>query len=385
MSVRKLVLAGMGLAGMACAAALLSAGCPGDGPGTPTTQPTFSAVGLPRVTTSSTLRLTKRRYLTGCVPAAFTVDSGDQGQRFFARVRQSAQYGDAFVARPRMDWVRFGPNGDGLVNLDIAEAVRIAREEGMRYVVLEIDPVADRRNVGILPPELAGKNFADPEVRDPIKRMAVELALQLQPDYLSIGVEMNGYYESNPEDFENYVTLHKETYDLVKAVAPNVQFIAAFNLEALQGFFGDLDPFSNHPPQWFLFDMLEPKVDALAFATLPFGFYLSPLQIPDDYLSRIEQHTAREILFTEIGWPGSDTDPIYTFTSQEEYLAEVARLVDRMTQARLVVWTTLFDADPELGQVITPAFRALGLFDYQDQPKPALDLWRQIVALPHEP
>lgn len=382
---RRRMLVGVGLLGAAGAAAVLCAGCPSDGTGTPTTQPTFSGVGLPRVTTSMTLRMTKRRFLTGCVPAAFTIDSGDQGQRYFARVKQSARYGDAFVARPRMDWVRFGPNGDGLVNLDIAEAVRIARENGMRHVVIEIDPVADRRNVGLLPPELEGKNFADPEVRDPIKRMAVEIALQLQPDYLSIGVEMNGYYESNPEDFENYVTLHKETYDLVKAVAPNVQFIAAFNLEALQGFYGDLDQYSNHPPQWFLFDMLEPKVDALAFATLPFGFYTTPLQLPDDYLSRIEEHTTRDILFTEIGWPGSGTDPLYTFTTQSEYVADMARLIDKMTQARLVVWTTMFDADPEVGSVITPAFRTLGLFDYDDQPKPALDIWRQIVALPYEP
>jgi hypothetical protein len=166
---------------------------------------------------------------------------------------------------------------------------------------------------------------------------------------------------------------------------PDVQFIGAFNLEALQGFFGTLDPFSDHPPQWFLIDRLEPKLDAVAFATLPFGFYLSPLQIPDDYLSRIEQHTARDILFTEIGWPGSPGDPQYTPQSQFEYLARMTRLLDRMSQARLVIWTTLFDADPGTASFVTAQFQFLGLFDHADQPKPALDLWQQLVALPYRP
>ncbi len=365
--------------------ALLIGGCPGDSGKTAASPPAVATLGLPSVTSDAQVRYAARRYHLGCVPAAFTVDSGDQGRRFFSRVATAAHYGECFVARPRMDWRRFGPNGDGLLNEDIANAVRVARENGAQLVVIEIDPVADRRHVGLLPPELAGKDFSAPEVRDPLKRMAVEVALQLHPDYLSIGVEMNGYYEANPVDFENYITLHKETYDLVKTATPDVQFIAAFNLEALQGFFGTLDEFSNHPPLWFLLDRLEPKLDAVAFATLPFGFYLTPLQLPDDYLSRIELHTTRDILFTEIGWPGTDTDPTYTLQSQAAYISEMARLIDRTTQVRLVVWTTLFDGDPGTTGFATQGFQYLGLFDYVNQPKPALAVWKQLVDLPYQP
>jgi len=368
----------------AAGGALLLGGCPGGAPAASNPLP-VATLGLASVTSAAQVRYTQRHYHVGCVPAAFTVDRGDEGRQFFVRVATAAQYGECFVARPRMDWTRFGPNGDGQLNVDIVNAVDIARANGVQMVAIEIDPVADRRHVGVLPPELAGKTFADAEVREPLKRMAVEMALRLHPTYLSIGVEMNAYYEANPADFEHYITLHKETYDLIKSIAPEIQFIAAFNLEALQGFYGDTDEFSDHPPQWFLFDRLEPQLDAVAFATLPFGFYLTPLQLPDDYLSRIAQYTKRDILFTEIGWPGNSADSIYTPQSQVEYISEMARQIDRMPQARLVVWTTLFDGDPGTAGFVTESFQHLGLFDYMNQPKPALNIWKQLVDLPYRP
>lgn len=342
----------------------------------------FSSRSLAEVVLDTSLRLTERRYRTGLVPSAFDAGGIDVGVRFVGRLEEAAKLSDCFVARPRMNWVKFGPLGNGALNDDLVAAVNHSREIGLDCVVIEIDPVADRRHVGLLPPELEGMNFSDAAVRDPIQRMAVKIATQLRPTYLSIGVEMNGYYESNPDDFLNYVDLHKEMYDVVKAEAPEVQVIAAFNLEALQGFFGDLDEFSNHGPQWFLIDMLEPKLDAVAFSTLPYGFFIRAVQIPDDYLSRIELHTSRDILFTEIGWPGGSSEFIFTTQSQAEYLARMVQLVDAMPQARLITWTTLFDVDRDTPTLVSESFKSLGLIDDRDHPKPALDLWREVHNLP---
>ncbi len=347
--------------------------------------PAFSIRSLPEVVLDTTVDATERRFLTGMVPVALKTPDFDEGQRFLSRVEAAVQISDCFVSRPRMDWVEFGPDGAGELNEDLTAAVRLSRDSGSECIIIELDPVADRRHVGILPPELFGMDFSDDEVREPVKRMAVRLADEFRPTYLSIGVEMNGYFESNPEDFANYVDLHKETYDVVKAVAPEVQFIAAFNLEALQGFFGDLDEFSNHPPQWFIIDMFEPKLDAVAFSSLPFGFFIRAVVMPDDYLSRIELHTSREILFTEMGWPGDAEDPLHSPISQAEYLAQMMRLIDRMANVRLVVWASMYDADLDTPLAETPEFKKLGLYDHRDEPKPSLAVWTSIHNLPYRP
>ncbi len=344
--------------------------------------PVFSSRSLSEVLYDTSVDLTERRFLTGIVPVALKSANFDEGQRFRRRVAEAATVSDCFVSRPRMDWVEFGENGEGKLNEDLTAAVRLARDSGNTCVVIEIDPIADRRTVGILPPELIGLDFSDERVREPVTRMAVTIADQLRPTYLSIGVEMNGYFEANPEDFLNYVDLHKKTYDVVKAVSPEVQFIAAFNLEAMQGFFGDLDEFSDHPPQWFIIDMFEPKLDAVAFSTLPFGFFIRSVVMPDDYLARIETHTSRDILFTEMGWPGNP-DSFQTPQSQAEYLARMMRLIGEMPQVRLVIWASMYDADPDFAFSQTPEFKFLGLYDYEDNPKPSLEVWTKIHDLPY--
>ncbi len=342
----------------------------------------FSSRSLAEVVLDTSLQLSERHYRTGLVPSAFEIGGVDEGERFLTRLEEAAKLSDCFISRPRMDWIKFGPQGSGALSVDLVAAVQHSRENGVDCVVIEIDPIADRRHVGPLPLELEGMNFADAAVRDPIQRMAVQVATQLRPTYLSIGVEVNGYYESTPDDFLNYVDLHKQTYDAVKAEAPEVLFVASLNLEALQGFFADLDEFSNHGLQWFLLDMFEPKLDAIAFSTLPYGFFIRAVQIPDDYLSRIELHTARDILFTEIGWPGGPSEFIFTTQSQAEYLARIVQLVDAMPQVRLVTWTTLYDVDRDTPTLVSESFKSLGLIDDRDHPKPALDLWREVHNLP---
>jgi len=345
----------------------------------------FTGRSLPEVVIDTSISVQERRYLTGTVPVAISTNTFDQGERVRGFVEVASGFHDCFVARPRMDWEEFGPGGSRILNQDIAAAVILSRERGVECVVIEIDPISDRREVGILPPELAGMNFADREVTDPIMEMALEIAVKFDPTYLSIGVEMNGYFEAHPDDYLNYVDLHKRTYNALKSTTPDVQVFAAFNLEGMQGFFGDLDEFSNHEPQWFLIDMLEPELDAVAFSTLPFPLFIRPVLIPDDYLSRIELHTSRDILFTEIGWPGDPNAPAHTPASQAEYLAEMVRLIDAMTQVRLVVWTSFFD--PDLGSPgdLNEDFANLGLIDTQGNHKPALAVWEQLHNLPYRP
>ena len=63
----------------------------------------------------------------------------------------------------------------------------------------------------------------------------------------------------------------------------------------------------------------------------------------------------------------------------------MVRQLERMSQVRLAVWTTLYDADPTLDVFVTEAFKTLGLIDFFEQPKPGLEIWKQIYDLPYRP
>jgi hypothetical protein len=345
----------------------------------------FSFRSIPDIRVDTNIAAESRHYLTGTVPVAISTNTFDQAQRVTARVVGATGFMDCFVARPRADWESFGPDGDRQIIPDLLAAVNIVRERGVECIVIEIDPVSDRRTVGRLPDELMGNNFSDIRVREPIKQMAIQIALDIQPTYLSIGVEMNGYFESEPVDYENYVMLHKQTYDAIKSVAPSVQVIGSFNLESMQGFFGELDEFSDHPPQWFLIDMLEPKLDAVAFSSLPFPLFIAPVLIPDDYLPRVELHTSRDILFTELGWPGDPESAAYTPESQAEYIAVMARQLSGMPQVKLAVWTSFYDPDLGSPDDLHPDFANLGLIRNDGEEKPGFDVWRQLHQLPYRP
>src|SRR3990167_6026234 len=68
----------------------------------------FSSRSLAEVVLDTSLQLTERRYRTGLVPAAFDTRGGEQ---FLARVAKAAKLSDCFIARPRMDWIKYGPQG----------------------------------------------------------------------------------------------------------------------------------------------------------------------------------------------------------------------------------------------------------------------------------
>ena len=167
-------------------------------------------------------------------------------------------------------------------------------------------------------------------------------------------------------------------------MAPEIQITVAFNYEALQGLFAGTEEYAADGPRFFLIDMFEPKVDAVAFSTLPWPVFPSPVNMPDDYISRIQQYTAHPILLSETGWTTTDVVDSNE-TMQMEYVAVMARQAMRTPQVELMAWSIA--ADPPPGTVFDefPTFLNLGLFRQNGEPKPALDLWLDLLNRPYEP
>lgn len=339
---------------------------------------------IPTASVSLRLPISQRHFALGAVPiGAPGPNTTDEDLK--AAIIETAKVAECYVIRQKIDWEAFRPGGNATPDFtdDILRLLDLARDAGFPQTLVELDPIVDRHNVGPLPPALAGAGFGHPDVRTALRRQAIVVVTQGRPDYLSIAVEANGYFESNPEDFENFVSLHKELYDEIKSISPETQVMASFNLEGIQGLLSGIGGFADHGPQWFLLDKFEPEVDAFAFSTLPFPVFFDPVQLPDDYLSRITLHTDRPIVLSEVGWTtyagasGSEA-------AQAAYLSLMSRQALHVDQLRIFAWTILFDA--ELGSIFDafPAFRSLGLLEADGKPKIAWNVWRQLHAMTYE-
>jgi hypothetical protein len=72
------------------------------------------------------------------------------------------------------------------------------------------------------------------------KDAAAAFARQYKPAYLGFGIEVNVLWERWPDDFEKFVNLFSETYDIVKAASPQTRVFTVFQLERMKGLQGGL-------------------------------------------------------------------------------------------------------------------------------------------------
>ena len=134
------------------------------------------------------------------------------------------------------------------------------------YSIDPTDGVVQRSRTANLPPSIdPAAGFTDSRVRDSFIAYAAYVAKNYQPEYLALGVEVNMTFERAPEQFEAFVTLYAEAYEVVKGNSPKTKVFPTFQLEDLEGAFGIV-----HRPRWEIFDRFRGRMDVLAISTYPF-------------------------------------------------------------------------------------------------------------------
>ena len=135
-----------------------------------------------------------------------------------------------------------------------------------------------------LPEELLGASFADDAVREALVMYAQYVAVNYQPAYLALGVEVNRLEKQDSEDFDHFVTLYHEAYAAIKELSPDTLVFPTFQLEELAGLLPVDDPAE---PQWELIAPFAPRADLLAVSTYPGVAFSDPDQIPSDYYTQL--------------------------------------------------------------------------------------------------
>ena len=372
------------VAALALIAMLFGSACSGDSKETPPTEGGSSARSGPgpvvlRPETSGEPR--RLRLGFSSLPPERTSDS------YIQAFATAAQYADTILVQRTPPWEDFLPGGS--VSKQTADSTRIETElleqyEGLElfYAIDPTDGVVQRSRLANLPPQIDPQaGFTDQRVRDAFIAYATYVAKNYEPEYLALGVEVNMTFERAPEQFEAFVTLYNEAFDVVKGNSPNTKVFPTFQLEDLEGAFGKV-----HPPRWDLLERFSGRMDVLAISTYPYlGDARSAADIRPDYYAQLKERWQGEIIISETGYPSAPVEGRVTVGTEADQQAYLRRLIEETNGLgiSMVVWFAALD--PAFASSGTAAvFKDIGLRKSDGSNKLAWTTWEEWARRPLE-
>lgn len=346
-----------------CITLLCLAACGAESGATSAIQPTTAEPTAIEVspTPAPDLTLSSRSFrmgTAGFIPSGFPEPTEAQWRAFFAT--GAGGYGDLFGVHINYA----APKNDA----GVPEQVQLAVEQvtGTEvYVAFGVNPEGGTFT------EAAGQELVE---------VAVATAREVQPTYLSLGVESNSLFLRQGHTYDLYVQVARRAYEEIKAVSPDTRVMNNFQLERMKGATALTGEGSE--PHWHLIHQLEDRLDVVSFTVYPFLNYRSVREIPGDYLADIRQHTELPLMITETGWPSEPTASGVEGSEQEQidYIMKLAEQADELG-VEAVIWVFPHDASFDLAGGI---FDHISLRHNDGSPKPAFDYWRALQALPLE-
>ncbi len=222
------------------------------------------------------------------------------------------------------------------------------------------------------PPGLAGATLADAAWRESYRAAALAVVRAVQPRYLSLGNEVNRWYEQHgarpddPNGFQHFVSLYHEVYDAVKQLSPATQVCCTFAREIVAG---------HREADLAVLRLFDPaKLDMLLLTSYPSAVAgcRQPADIPDDYYLRAERCLpGKPFGLSEAGWPA-----LAALGGEQAQADFIAQLTGRLIRAqgldlKLLGWPWLSALDRD---------DPVSLFRPDGTPRPALAAWQQVFA-----
>lgn len=308
------------------------------------------------------LPITERDFLIGVVPTPKSVPESTF-EDLTAAYEEAGTLGEV-----TMVWTQPGGIGkyEKLKQNQVITAVRVY---GLKPVItLNLHTIKEVPGEGLVltvdAPEGVNADVSDPEFREMWVDEARKIAEEFQPEYFSLGNEINDYFYLHPEDLEDYLTLYDEAYAAIKEVSPDTKVMVVFSYTHLI----DND-------QWDLISRFDSRVDVLGLTTYPWKHFDSPAEIDQDYYSKLNQYTTKPIAFTEIGWPSVESE-----TEQAEFLVKFLELT-KNNDIEMVNWLFLHETDVSGGiggSVFAPETGTIALKKADGTKKEVYDVWMDL-------
>ncbi|MEO0114848.1 MAG: hypothetical protein ABIK93_05180 [candidate division WOR-3 bacterium] len=246
------------------------------------------------------------------------------------------------------------------------------RDNGM-FPIININFYGAGVNL-ITPPGQEGATLDNPEWRNAYKQAVLNSVKATRPLYLSIGNEVNRWYEKygaeegNPNGFQHYISLYEEIYDSIKEISPQTNVFCTFAREIVTEYrTANLDILNIFPTN---------KLDILVFTSYPYAVsgINRPADIPDDYyVQTVANLPNKPFGFTELGWPA-----MTEFGGEQAQANFITQVAERLTKQqginlRLFGWAWLHDLDEN---------DHIGLIKRDGTEKLAYAVWKTLSTSP---
>lgn len=297
-------------------------------------------------------QLPLRGFFMGVLPTTA------QGQSFDSAYTQAARYSE-FVpvwGRPT-PFYNLASDLSGSWGLTFVE--QLIRGNGM-FPIVHMSFIGSGVTL-VTPPGMEYATLSDPAWRAAYKQAALDVVKATRPLYLSLGNEVNRWYEkygdNGPNGFTNFVSLYEEIYDAIKELSPETKVFCIFAREIVsENREANLDVLNlfNHS-----------KLDLLVFTSYPYSVQgiNSPSDIPSDYYSKASNYMpGKPFGFSEIAW--ASLEALGGEQAQADFIMQAtSRLTrDRGINLHLFGWPWLHDLDENdaIGLIKTDGTEKLG-------------------------
>ena len=157
------------------------------------------------------------------------------------------------------------------------------------------------------PPGMSRATLESQQWRESYKQAAIDMIKAARPLYLSVGNEVNRWYErygakpGDPNGFQHYVSLYEEIHDAAKQLSPEIKVFCTFSREIVS---------ENREADLEVLRMFNTeKIDVLVFTSYPYAVQgiKQPSDIPNDYYTRALNYMPGKLFgFSELAWAALD-------------------------------------------------------------------------------
>jgi hypothetical protein len=220
------------------------------------------------------------------------------------------------------------------------------------------------------PEELRDASLSNKSWRNKYRQAAVDVVKILKPQYISIGNEVNRWYEKygtdddNPNGFQHYVSLYNDIYSSIKEISPDTSVFCTFSREIVS---------ENREADLSVLTLFNPgKLDMLVFTSYPHSLkdVDTPKDIPVDYYAKAAQYfKGKPFGFSEIAWPSDVRFGGEKAQAEFVIIACTSLTKDLGINLQLVGWPWLCDLDNN---------DSTGLIKRDGTEKAAFNVWKNL-------
>lgn len=252
-------------------------------------------------------------------------------------------------------------------------------------IVITLD-VTDGLNRSAEAPGLvaAGRSITDTAVQRLYRRYVKAIDSVIHPSYLALAMETNLIRAAAPDSVYRAVVAMANAAAADRIAAhTSARLMVTVQVETAWGRFTGSNTFEGIAQDRTDF----PFVQALGLSTYPYlGGFADPADVPDDYFGRLVRDNV-PVLVTEGGWTSRSVGGVVSSPArQAAWISRESELLEAVPAVGLFQLTftdlalSAFPPVPDSANL--PLFASLGLVDSALTPKPALQSWDSIFALP---